>query len=212
MTMKNPKYIILDGIEGCGKSTQLSRLKAYYALENITNVVYTREPGGTDVGLAIRKILLSEWESPPCPETEIRLFDADRVQHVTTVVGPALRAGKHVVQDRGPLSTLAYQGYGRERPHLLRPIEEMNDRALAGNMPDLYIIFDCPADVGLARKKRQGEITRFEREEIKFHERVREGFLRRKDLYRSVIIDAMPSADDVWKIFRAVIERELSSA
>lgn len=206
------KYIILDGVEGCGKSTQIARLKAHLAGLGVDGVVYTREPGGTGVGRAIRNILLSEWEEPPCPEAEISLFGADRVQHTKTVVAPTLRAGWHVIQDRGPLATIAYQGYGRERKYLIRDIEEMNRRALAGCLPDLYVIFDCPAEVGLARKKQQNEITRFEREDVAFHERVRQGFLECKDQYRNIMIDASAGADDVWDKFRAKMERELGIA
>ncbi len=136
-------FITFEGIEGSGKSTQAQRLAA----ELGSSALLTREPGGTALGQAVRRLLLDEGHV--APEAEVLLFFADRAQHVAEIVRPALRAGRIVLSERYVDSSYAYQGHGRGLPlRLLRAVAEL---ATGGLVPDLTIFFDVPVEMGLAR-------------------------------------------------------------
>ena len=175
-------FITFEGGEGSGKSTQARLLAAYLKNEGY-DVISTREPGGTGIGDAIRAILLDPELSEMGNVTELLLLAASRAQNVFERVQPALVRGSVVVCDRFTDSTLAYQGYGREFD--LSLLKSLNRLATGGVMPDLTILLDLPADVGLARSKAlekkeagAGEGDRFEQENIEFHRRLRKGFLQ----------------------------------
>lgn len=176
------KFISFEGSDGSGKTTQVVQLKKCLAEVGIETVC-VREPGGTSVGESIRDILQhgDSCDESPCPTSEVLLFAASRAQLVRRVIRPALKAGKWVVCDRFVDSTLAYQGYGREiSVDLLRRV---NDFALNGLMPDLTFLLDLKVERGLARLESLFESCdmdpdRFEREQIAFHKRVREGYLQ----------------------------------
>ncbi len=167
-------FATFEGIEGSGKSTQSRRI-----LEHLRagghDVVLTREPGGTEITAQIRA-LLANPESRLDPTAELMLFLADRAQHVSSVIRPALEAGKIVLCDRYCDSTLAYQGYGRG--HDLGWLEELNWRASHGVVPDLTLWIDCPVETGLGRVERRagGPGDRFEVEPLEFHTRIQNGF------------------------------------
>lgn len=168
-------FITFEGIEGCGKTTQLNlaadalRAKGYDVLE-------TAEPGGTVLGQRIREILLGQGSFNICPEAELLLFMADRAQHVKEVIMPAVTAGKVVLCDRFLDATIAYQGYGRGLK--VEAIREIYERVGGGVKPDLTILFDLMVDAGFERLlKRNGEIDRLEKEDRDFHQRVRYGYL-----------------------------------
>jgi len=173
-------FITFEGIEGCGKSTQL-RLAAARLTAAGHGVVVTREPGGCPIADAIRAILLDAGNSAMVPMTELLLYGAARAQHVAEVVEPALDAGKIVLCDRFTDSTLAYQGYGRDLDREL--IARLNTLAASSIRPDLTIVLDCPVEVGLARAMARinsfdtAREERFEQESLLFHERIRGGFL-----------------------------------
>lgn len=184
-------FVSFEGIEGSGKSTQARRL----AQEMGPSVLLTREPGGTDLGRGIRRLLLDGGETSP--EAEVLLFFADRAQHVVEVVRPALEAGRLVISDRYVDSTYAYQGYGRGVAlHLLRATAEL---ATGGLTPDLTLFFDVPVDLGLGRVTARGSRDRLETEERAFHERVRAGYeaLIEADPKRWVRIDASGPTEEV---------------
>jgi dTMP kinase len=168
---KPPLFIVLEGIEGSGKSTQARLLGEWLAGQGLPHLV-TREPGGTAVGEAIRQVVLHGGDVTP--RTELLLMLAARATFVTEVVAPALSQGKIVVADRFELSTLAYQGYGRGLP--LDEVRRLNAFATGGLAPDLTIVLDVPAATGDARRARRGAADRIERAGREFHERVNEAY------------------------------------
>jgi dTMP kinase len=161
------------------------------------NLVVTREPGGTILGTKIRELLLAEDESHPLPEAELWLYLADRAQHLAGVIRPAREAGGWILCDRFWDATVAYQGYGRGIS--LDHLEILKSWVLKGLEPDLTFLLDLPVEEGLKRArlrdlKRGGgyQETRFENEDLKFHQRIRSGYLALADRFpmRIKTIDA----------------------
>jgi dTMP kinase len=210
------RFITLEGGDGTGKSTQLKRLNDYLTSAGKPPVV-TREPGGTGLGKVIRQVLLEAGKETIASPTELFLYLADRAQHIDEVIAPALAQGKLVLCDRHTDSTLAYQGFGRGID--LKLLRQLNDMASRGLKPDLTFLLDCSVDVALrrtARRKAEGargasSEDRFEREEIEFHERVREGFLElaRLEPERFCVIDATRPATEVFEQIRSVLDIKL---
>lgn len=172
---KRGLFIVLEGGEGVGKTTQVALLSGWMAQAEIPHVA-AREPGGTPVGEAIREVVLGRADLDVPPETELLLILAARAAFVRDVVRPALEAGKVVLADRFALSTLAYQGYGRGLD--LGQVRSGIDFATSGCRPDLYVVLDLPAEAGAARQRKAGtDPDRIERAGTSFLERVREGYL-----------------------------------
>ena len=197
-------FITFEGIEGCGKTTQVKRLVKRLEGYNIP-LITTLEPGGTDIGRRIRKILLDSNNRNLSPLTELLLYAADRAQHVEEVIKQALDQGKWVICDRFFDATVAYQGSAREQDMEL--IKILNDKVTKGIKPDLTFLLDCPEEVGLGRaitrnktQSQQGQ-DRFEREKLDFHRAVREGYLElaRKNRKRFAVVDAKLTEDEVEK-------------
>ncbi|MBI2423508.1 MAG: dTMP kinase [Candidatus Hydrogenedentes bacterium] len=173
--MKGGCFITLEGVEGCGKSTQLQHLKRFLEDRGVP-VVLTREPGGTAISEAIRNLLLDPANTAMASETELLLYAAARAQHVSERIVPALLAGNFVLCDRFSDSTTAYQGYGRGLP--LPTLASLHKIATQGCDPNLTLLLDLPAAQGLERARHRGRSDRIESEALAFHERVREGFLQ----------------------------------
>jgi dTMP kinase len=207
-----PCFVTLEGIEGCGKTTQAGLLADFIRVTHGVEVVLTREPGGTPSTHAIRA-LLADPESKLDARAELLLFLADRAQHVATVIRPMLEAGAFVLCDRFSDSTLAYQGYGRGHP--LELLTTLNDWASRGMVPDLTLWIDCDLKTGLRRatKRTGGPGDRFESEPIDFHTRVRDGFaeLWRSSPERIVRIDGDAGVEEVFARIRGEIEARLGS-
>lgn len=184
-------FIVFEGGEGIGKSTQAKLLKAWLEQEGET-VVLTREPGGSDLGIEIRKILLSHSTGEISPRAEALLYAADRAHHVFSVIRPALAAGEVVIGDRYFDSSIAYQGAGR----VLEPgeVARISRWATESLFPTLTIIIDLPAEIGLGRLKSK---DRLESQPIDFHERVRQEFLQLAllDPERYFIVDGNKSIE-----------------
>jgi dTMP kinase len=204
-------FITFEGPEGSGKTTQVRRLAD--ALRGSRNIVATKEPGGTPVADRIRAILLHP-DSAMDPLTELLLYAASRHQHVIEVIRPALDRGAVVLCDRFTDATLAYQGFGRLLD--LDRLRALNDWVTGGLRPDLTILYDIDEHVGLKRAHARIAATdnseaRFEAEDIRFHRRVREGYLSLAvaEPKRFVVVDAGGSIDDVFERTRSIIEERL---
>jgi dTMP kinase len=170
------RFITFEGIDGSGKTTQVQRAAGFLASHGVPHLV-TREPGGTRVGDAVRRILLDPENRALAPMTELLLIGAARVQHVEEVILPALDEGKVVLCDRFEDSTRAYQGHGRQIP--ANAITMLASLTAADLRPDLTFLFDLPVEEGLARARGRNLAAeaRLDDEEIEFHRRVRDGYL-----------------------------------
>jgi dTMP kinase len=186
-------FIALEGGEGAGKTTQ-ARLLAIWLREQGYDVITTREPGATKVGMRLRAVLLDTAHAGLSARAETLLYAADRAEHVASVINPALDRGAVVVTDRYVDSSLAYQGAGRKLP--AAEVERVNQWATGGLVPDLTVLLDMPPAHGLGRRARSAD--RLEAEPLDFHERVRSGFLglARAEPQRYLVLDASrPAAE-----------------
>ena len=184
------KFIVFEGIDGSGKTTQLKLLGEKLAARGYP-LLYTREPGGTRVGELVRELLLNPQYVELVPRAEALLYAAARAQHVEQVILPALARGKVVLCDRYIDSSLAYQGFGRGLDVPL--LEQINRLAAAGLVPDRVLLLDFCCDGGVDRISRSGRgADRIERENQEFHQRVRRGYLAlaARDPRRYRVIDA----------------------
>jgi dTMP kinase len=189
-------FISFEGIDGVGKSTQADLLETWLQGKGKT-VVRTLEPGGTEVGVEIRKILLHH-RGDLAPRAEAALFAADRAHHVASKIRPALSRGEIVITDRYFDSSVAYQGAGRELSQT--EVRDLSLWAVGGLLPDLTVLLDLPADV--ARNRRNGSGTepdRLESEKIEFFERARQAYLdlARAEPNRFLVIDASATVDQM---------------
>jgi dTMP kinase len=177
MTAKLKKgiFISLEGIEGTGKTTQ-ARLLSERFVEKGYEVILTQEPGGTVIGNRIREILLRIEHGGMSYITELLLYNAARAQHLTEKILPAVKQGQIVITDRFSDSTVAYQGYGRGIDISL--INSLDSIATGGIKPHLTILFDLDVETGLKRNRGINKIDRLELEDIEFHKRVRDGYLK----------------------------------
>lgn len=199
-------FITLEGSEGAGKSTLINLLKKYFSDKKI-DFLFTREPGGTIEGQAIRNILLDKTiELDPYSETFLIL--ADRNEHIDKVIKPALKRNQNILSDRYIDSTFAYQGAGRgidqkELEYLMR--------LLNFPKPDLTIYLDLPIEEGLNRVKKRGKSDRFEKEDLIFFERIRNFYLDlvNKNPERFLLIDASKSTDEVFNLAKDSITNKL---
>ncbi len=202
--------ISFEGSEGCGKSTQIRRIADRLEEFDHREVVVTREPGGTRIGEDIRHLLMhAETNEAMCPETELLLFAASRAQLVREIIYPAVNEGKIVLCDRFLDSTTVYQGVARQIAE--DPVTQINNFAVGEIVPDLTIILDLPAEVGLERiKHRISDMPdRMEQENVEFYGKVREGYLHlaRSLPERFFVVDGEREPDsieiDVWNEIHA---------
>jgi dTMP kinase len=194
-------FITFEGGDGTGKSTQV-RLLTEWLAEQGRAVVSTREPGGTEVGTALRDIVLHH-RGEVDPRAEALLYAADRAQHIGTLVRPALERGDVVVQDRYIDSSVAYQGAGRVLD--AAEIKRISLWATGDLIPDLTVLLDLPGDVARARlAKEQKTFDRLENEHDDFHERVRAGFLQlaADEPHRFLVVDATQEIDQIAHVIR----------
>ncbi len=201
--MKQGYLITFEGAEGSGKSTQIRNATAFLKKKG-RSVVMLREPGGTRISEAIREILLDKRLTEMAPVTELLLYLAARAQIVREKILPALNQGKVVISDRFEDSTRAYQGFGRQLS--MEAIEQASKLVRGVLKPDLTFVLDIDVAKGL---KRGGRHDRIERESLKFHERVRRGFLAiaKKEPKRVMVLDASKPVDFVSQKIRERLER-----
>lgn len=216
----NGKLVVFEGGEGCGKTTQLLKLQTWIerskwmqhlqAQGHLTQLLTTREPGGTELGQTLRSLLLTPAQAPLHSRAELLLYAADRSQHVEQVLRPGLQQGALILCDRYTDSTLAYQGFGRGIGVEL--IQQLNLVATDGLESDLTFWLDVSVEVGLQRAQRRGAIDRIEQSDLEFHQRVYQGFAELARLYpqRIIRIDAsLPEAAVAHQI-QTVLQHHLS--
>lgn len=201
-------FITFEGGEGSGKSTQ-ALLLADALRQGGFDVRSLRDPGGTELGDEIRRLLLDPDAPPVDPVAELLLYEASRAELVAEHVAPALVIGAHVVCDRFADSTTAYQGYARG--HDLERVRRLNQFASAGLVPDLTVLVDVDPALGLRRATQAGVADRLEAEELEFHERVRAGFLAiaAEEPERVVVVDGTPPIDEVAAAVRRAVAAAL---
>lgn len=195
-------FISFEGIDGVGKSTQADLLETWLS-EQGKIVVRTLEPGGTDVGVEIRKILLHH-KGDLAPRAEAALFAADRAHHVASKIRPALERGEIVITDRYFDSSVAYQGAGRDLSRT--EVRDLSLWAVGGLLPQLTVLLDLPAEEARARRNKSGtEPDRLEREKIEFFETVRSAYLdlAKAEPDRFLVVDASVSAEEMQSQIRA---------
>jgi len=207
-------FITFEGIEGCGKTTQITLL-GQYLKKNDLEFLVTREPGGTIIGDKIRKILLDPQNSRITPLAELLLYAANRSQHVNEIIKPAIKKDRIVLCDRFCDATFVYQGFARGLD--LGFIKKLNLLVSEEILPELTFLIDCPVQVGLSRANsrmnspsgKKGE-DRFERESISFHQKIREGYLliAKQETRRVAVIDGTKDKNTVHReICRVVSSR-----
>lgn len=208
MTAKKGIFITMEGPDGAGKSTQIDLLKKYLEDKGY-NILLTRDPGGNDISEAIRGIILNKDFTEMGYMTELLLYASARAQLVKENIKPALEAGTAVIADRFVDSSAVYQGIGRGLG--IDMVYKVNEFALQGIMPDMTILMDLDAEVGLARKKNQAELDRMERESVDFHKKVVAGYRDLADRYpeRILKVDAALQVQEIHDIIVANIEKKL---
>lgn len=208
--MTRGRFITLEGGEGAGKSTHATLLRDALARRGI-EVVLTREPGGAPNAERIRALLLAAGDGPWAPLTEALLHFAARREHLAFTILPSLERGAWVVCDRFTDSTRAYQGYGLGLS--LEVIERLDAIVCEGRRPDLTVVLDLPPETGLARAKERdgGEGSRYERMDLAFHRRLRDGFreIARGAPERCVLIDAEAGIERVHEAIMSAIRQRL---
>ena len=202
--MSRGYFITLEGVEGVGKSTHLEFVRQLLIDKGLSLIV-TREPGGTPVAEAIRRVLLAHHEEQMTAEAEVLLLFAGRAQHIYSVIKPALENGQTVLCDRFTDATYAYQGDGRGvDKELIASLEKWINQQL---IPDLTLLLDAPVKLALGRIKDRSA-DRFEVEDIEFFQRIRQGYLARAALYpkRFRVIDAGASIEAVQQQIASAID------
>ncbi|HHO56797.1 MAG TPA: dTMP kinase [Trueperaceae bacterium] len=204
---KNSFFIVYEGPEGAGKTTQIKRLEQNLINHNISPLL-TREPGGTKAADRIREVILDP-NLEINPLTEFLLYSASRAQHVEEIIKPALDNKRTVISDRFYGASLAYQGYGRGLD--LGFIANLSHRVTLGIEPDLVLLLDIDPEIGLQRIATRGQKDRLELADISFHKKVRAGFLEQANSKANwQILNAEQSqaelADNIWQIVKGKME------
>ena len=202
-------FITFEGGDGSGKTTQIEKLSAWLKGRGHA-VCVTREPGGTELGLQLRQIILHSTDFIS-PRAEALLYAADRAHHIRTLVRPALERGEIVVQDRYLDSSVAYQGAGR----VLDPaeVENLSLWGVEGLLPDLTVLLDVPAQVAKDRQaKTERSFDRLEAEDLAFHERVRTAYLERAKAYpkRFLVVDGTLPIDEIHDVITQKVSELVS--
>jgi len=203
-------FITFEGGEGSGKSVQARAL--YRKLSRLAiPVVLTHEPGVTSLGKKVARWLKWGQDMAISPIAELLLFNVSRAQLVTEVIRPDLKSGKVVISDRYADSTTAYQSYGRGLD--LAMVKAVNSAAIQGLSPDLTVLLDLPVEAGLARKRVKKQ-DRFEQENIAFHQRVREGYLKlaATEPQRWLVVDATQSKEKITEIIWQKVSQLIKTA
>ncbi|POY43669.1 dTMP kinase [Avibacterium gallinarum] len=199
------KFIVIEGLEGAGKTTARDAIVEVLTREGIDDVVFTREPGGTPLAEKLRHLIKYETEEPVTDKAELLMLYAARIQLVENVIKPALATGKWVVADRHDLSSQAYQGGGRQIDAQL--LQTLKHAVLGDFSPDLTLYLDLDPEIGLARARGRGELDRIEQQEIAFFQRTRDRYLALvKDDPKAVIINAEQPIEQVRADIQSAVQ------
>ncbi len=202
------KFIVFEGPDGSGKSTQLELLAQYLREELGKKVVTTREPGGTPISQQIREILLNPDNEAMKDKTEILLYAASRAQHIEQLIMPSLLNNKYVLCDRFVDSSIAYQGYGRQRD--IDVIKKVNQMATSGVEPDFSVYIMVPPEIAIERIAQKRSLDRLEKTEISFHQRVYQGYLELlKEGQRKYYIDGSNDIETVHDDVKKLVKKRL---
>ena len=191
------KFIVIEGLEGAGKTTAINTVARILKQHHISDLQFTREPGGTPIAEALRNIIKNGLDNEPLTDkAELLMLYAARIQLVDNVIKPALKMGKWVIGDRHDLSTQAYQGGGRQIDKVF--IETLQAQVLGNFKPDLTLYLDIVPELGLMRAKSRGQLDRIEQQSLPFFERIRQRYLQLAERDNTIItIDANKSIEEV---------------
>lgn len=200
------KFIVLEGLEGAGKTTATQAIVEALRAKGIENLVFTREPGGTPLAEKLRHLIKYETEEPITDKAELLMLYAARIQLVENVIKPALAEGKWVIGDRHDLSSQAYQGGGRQLDKQL--LTNLKNSILADFEPDFTLYLDLDPAIGLARAKGRGELDRIEQQALGFFQRTRQRYLELiKDNPKAVMINAEQNIEKVTADIKSAVEK-----
>jgi len=204
-SMQKGKFITIDGVEGAGKSTQITFICDYLKSKGI-NVVLTREPGGTELGEKIRTLLLNPETKSMHSDTELLLMFAARNEHINAKIRPLLQAGDCVLSDRFTDASYAYQGGGRGLD--MRRIAELESWVLQDFVPDMTLLLDVPVELGMSRVESRGKKDRIELEDIDFFNRVRESYISRSKQFpdRIKLIDSSKTVEHTTQQIKVILD------
>ena len=199
------KFIVIEGLEGAGKTTAINTVARILKQHHISDLQFTREPGGTPIAEALRNIIKNGLDNEPLTDkAELLMLYAARIQLVDNVIKPALKMGKWVIGDRHDLSTQAYQGGGRQIDKVF--IETLQAQVLGNFKPDLTLYLDIVPELGLMRAKSRGQLDRIEQQSLPFFERIRQRYLQLAERDNTiVIIDANKSIEEVTAQIETVL-------
>ncbi len=202
-------FITVEGLDGCGKSTQIGLMREYLAQKGF-EVLMTREPGGTKISEKIRELLLDARNKEMNSTTELLLYAAARSQLVAEVIKPAVNEGKAVICDRFMDSTFAYQGFGRGLD--LKLLADINNVAVDGMTPDVTFFFDLDPETALKRRLGSSKADRIEAEDMEFHRRVYEGYKKAASMFPGRIrtVDAGRSIEEIAADVRKILDDLIS--
>lgn len=208
-TQNKAKFIVIEGLEGAGKSTAIDTIYQYLQQSGIQDIVCTREPGGTDLAEQLRALVKKDYTHETLtPEAECLIMYAARMQLVKNVIQPKLEQGVWVIGDRHDLSSRAYQGGGRELTSL---VDQVSQATLAGFKPDLTLYLDIDPQLGLERVAKRGALDRIEKENLDFFIRTRTRYLDIAQSDDSIhIIDAQQSIEQVQAQIQSTLKKSLS--
>ncbi|MBI0059637.1 MULTISPECIES: dTMP kinase [Gilliamella] len=191
------KFIVIEGLEGAGKTTAINTVARILKQHHISDLQFTREPGGTPIAEALRNIIKNGLDNEPLTDkAELLMLYAARIQLVDNVIKPALKMGKWVIGDRHDLSTQAYQGGGRQIDKVF--IETLQAQVLGDFKPDLTLYLDIAPELGLMRARSRGQLDRIEQQSLPFFERIRQRYLQLAERDNTIVtIDANKSIEEV---------------
>ncbi|WP_417655787.1 dTMP kinase [Pseudidiomarina aestuarii] len=201
------KFIVVEGLEGAGKSSAIASIVTHLQAKNIAATT-VREPGGTPLAEALRELVKQDWAEPVHANTELLIMYASRVQLVENVIKPALQQGTWVIADRHDLSSRAYQGGGRQLGD--DKLQVLKHQVLGAFGPDLTLLIDVEPKLGLERARTRGALDRIEQEDLSFFERTRARYLELAEADRSIhVIDGGQAMEAVHRDLLACVEAEL---